>query len=168
MPSRTPFFSVPDARKRKSAEKMPQQPPKSESFFVVKGLVFRTGSPYEEVVPQTGPKGLRSASRVGFWGHLGQKNGRISSNIWAEYGYSLSIQNSNKKMAGAPPCISYFRVCVSAGRVPASYKFNLFPDLLYKRSQTKQTHARLQISKKKWRAFRPVFLTFGCVSCPPK
>ncbi len=146
MPSRTPLFSVLEAR-QKTSEKMPPKSPKTDSFCVVEGLVFRPGFPYEEVVPQTCPKGLQSASRVGFGEHFCQKNERISSNIWVEYGYSLSIQNSNKKMAGAPPCISYFRVCVSAGRVPASYKFNLFPDLLCKRSKTQKTHARLQISK---------------------
>ena len=92
-------------------KRLPKSLPKGNSFFVVKGLVLRPGFPYEEVVPQTGPKGLRSASRVGFGEHFGQTNYIISPNIWAEYGYSLSIQNSNKK----------------------------------------------------WRALRPVFLTFGCV-----
>ena len=80
MPSRTPFFSVPEARK-KSTETIAQKPPKSNSLFVVKGLVFRTGFPYEEVLLQTGPKGLQSTSRVGFGELFGQRNKKTTAGM---------------------------------------------------------------------------------------
>ncbi len=151
MPSRTPLFSVPEARTKKNAEKMPQKPPKRDSFFVVEGLVPRPGFPYEEVVPQTGLKGLRSASRVGFGEHLGQKNGRISSNIWAEYGYSLSIQNSNKKWRALRPvfltfgCVfrqAEYRFHISLICSPTSFANTMGGTI---RSKTQKTHARLQL-----------------------
>ncbi len=56
---------------------MTQKPPKKDSFFVVKGLVFRTGSPYEEVVPQTGPKGLRVPPGLDLGSILARKMGEI-------------------------------------------------------------------------------------------
>ncbi len=138
MPSRTTFFSVPwGSNKKKVPKRLPKSLPKRDSFFVVKGLVLR----------------LRSASRVGFGEHFCQKNWRNSSNIWVEYGYSLSIQNSKTKWRALRPvfltfgCVSRqaeYRLHISLLCSPTSFTNTMGGTI---RSKTQKTHARLQISK---------------------
>ena len=61
--------------------------------------------------PQTKKKKWRALRPVFLT--LGEPFGRQSTS------HSLLLQNSIKKMASAPPCISYFGGSLSAGRVPA-------------------------------------------------